>query len=105
MSPNTTPSAPRVRAAVAFFLVTLGSVRKRPMSSATGRGHTVQMDTAPTTCGGAKTLLRPDDNPAVPWESGRMPSQAAISVDANAIDPIAALKRVGGVRHDTHMRR
>jgi uncharacterized membrane protein YbhN (UPF0104 family) len=34
-----------------------------------------------------------------------MPGQAAISVDANAIDPIAALKRVGGVRHDTHMRR
>jgi uncharacterized membrane protein YbhN (UPF0104 family) len=34
-----------------------------------------------------------------------MPAQAAISLDPNAIDPIAALKRVGGVRHDTHMRR
>jgi uncharacterized membrane protein YbhN (UPF0104 family) len=29
----------------------------------------------------------------------------AISLDANAIDPIAALKRVGGVRHDSHMRK
>src|SRR3954447_10733745 len=29
----------------------------------------------------------------------------AISLDANAIDPIAALKRVGGVRHNTQMRK
>jgi uncharacterized membrane protein YbhN (UPF0104 family) len=33
-----------------------------------------------------------------------MPGQAAISLDPNAIDPIAALKRVGGVRHNTRMR-
>ena len=33
-----------------------------------------------------------------------MPRQT-LSLDASAVDPIGALKRVGGVRHNTHMRR
>src|SRR3954454_18205180 len=70
-----------------------------------GRGRSVQMGNSTTTCGGPKTLLEPDDNPGRGCDSDRMSGQAAISVDANAIDPIAALKRVGGVRHNTHMRK
>src|SRR4051794_21165000 len=107
MSPNTTPSAPRVRAAVAFFLVTPRSVRKlaaQPMSSDAGPGQTVQMGKSSTTCGGPKTLLPSDDNPAADRHSRHMPGQA-ISLDAGTIDPIAALKRVGGVRHNTQMRK
>src|SRR4051794_30264569 len=77
----------------------------RPMTFRPGRGRSVQMGNSTTTCGGPKTLLEPDDNPGRGCDSDRMSGQAAISVDANAIDPIAALKRVGGVRHNTHMRK
>src|SRR3954451_256563 len=62
------------------------------------------MGNSTTTSGRPKTLLAPDDRSAPKRDSGRMPAPA-ISVDANAIDPIAALKRVGGVRHNTHMRK
>src|SRR3954451_19861093 len=75
------------------------------MSFGSGRGQTGQMGKSSTTSGGPKTVLPPDDNPRFRWDSRRMPGQAAISLDAGAIDPIAALKRVGGVRHNTQMRR
>src|SRR3954447_26543126 len=77
----------------------------RPMTFPVTRGRSVQMGNSTTTCGGPKTLLPSDDKPGRGCDSDRMSAQAAISVDANAIDPIAALKRVGGVRHNTHMRR
>src|SRR3954468_19934966 len=62
------------------------------------------MGNSTTTSGRPKTLLAPDDRSAPKRDSGRMPAPA-ISLDANAIDPIAALKRVGGVRHNTQMRK
>src|SRR3954447_22167503 len=77
----------------------------RPMTFPVTRGRSVQMGNSTTTCGGPKTLLPSDDKPGRGCDSDRMSAQAAISVDANAIDPIAALKRVGGVRHNTHMRK
>src|SRR5205823_1511762 len=53
--------------------------------------------------GGPKTVRASDDKPLCDWESAPMSAQA-ISLDASSVDPIAALKRVGGVRSDARIR-
>src|SRR4051812_10598671 len=54
--------------------------------------------------GGPQTLPASDDKPGPAWDRAHMPAQA-ISLDASIGDPIAALKRVGGVRHNGRMRK
>src|SRR3954454_3481129 len=53
--------------------------------------------------GGWKTVRTSDDNPRGAWDCGAMPAQA-ISLDTSISDPIAALKRVGGVTRNRRMR-
>src|SRR4051794_22067932 len=111
MSPNTTPSAPRVSAAPAFFLVevvTPGSVRTATDEFWVPPGSKGQMVPRKTDhrspSGGPKTVLSSDDKSALGVDPSAMPAQA-ISIDASATDPIAALKRAGSMRHDTRVRK
>src|SRR3954452_1441518 len=53
--------------------------------------------------GGPQTVPWSDDKPLCDWDSARMPAQA-IALDASTVDPIAALKRVGGVTKDARIR-
>src|SRR2546423_4320797 len=53
--------------------------------------------------GGRQTVPTSDDKPLCNWDRAHMPAQA-ISLDTSIGDPIAALKRVGGVRQSRRMR-
>src|SRR3954451_17159085 len=53
--------------------------------------------------GGRKTVRTSDDNPRGAWDCGAMPAQA-IALDTSISDPIAALRRVGGVTRNRRMR-
>src|SRR3954451_19480787 len=64
---------------------------KRPMSSPAGPGQTVHMGDTRSTSEGPKTLLKPDDNGRSRCDLAPMPAPA-LSIDASAVDPIAALK-------------
>src|SRR3954469_5602066 len=53
--------------------------------------------------GGPQTVPSSDDNPLCAWDSAHMPAQT-ISLDTSISDPIAALKRVGGVTSNRRTR-
>jgi uncharacterized membrane protein YbhN (UPF0104 family) len=53
--------------------------------------------------GGAQTVRTSDDKRLRDWDSHSMPAQA-ISLDTSVSDPIAALKRVGGVKQSRRVR-
>src|SRR2546423_13210529 len=53
--------------------------------------------------GGRQTVPTSDANPLCNWDRAHLPAQA-ISLDTSIGDPIAALKRVGGVRQSRRMR-
>src|SRR3954464_9481767 len=58
----------------------------------------------PRPYGGPQTIPASDDKGVCAWDLAPMPAQAA-TLDVNTSDPIAALKRVAGVGHNTLVRK